>query len=181
VKPLHIDFAPRSLQRTLHNTAPGWWAVMLAGLLAGLSAAVAIGHMAGHERAQQARERERQAASAAMPVASKVEISPAQATAVNAAVLQLNLPWRDLHEAVQEATPATVALLALEPDARTRKLRISGEAKNSDAMISYVEKLKEQPFFVSAVLARHEVNEQDPNLPLRFQVEVQWTAARGAP
>ena len=44
--------------------------------------------------------------------------APAQAAAVNGAILQLNLPWRDLQDALAAATPASIALLALEPDAQ---------------------------------------------------------------
>ena len=32
-------------------------------------------------------------------------------------------------------------------------------------------------FFASVVLIKHEVNEQDPNKPLRFQFEAQWAGA----
>jgi hypothetical protein len=53
----------------------------------------------------------------------------AQADAVNAAVMQLNLPWRALHDAVAAATPASIALLALEPDARKRACASPPSAK----------------------------------------------------
>jgi len=43
-------------------------------------------------------------------------------------------------------------------------------------MVGYIEQLKQQEFFAGASLLRHEINDQDPNRPLRFQVEVQWRA-----
>jgi Tfp pilus assembly protein PilN len=103
-------------------------------------------------------------------------VPPAQADAVNAAVLQLNLPWRALHDAVQSATPAAIALLALEPDAKRRSLRITAEAKSSDDMIAYVVRLRGQDGFGAVALVRHEINEQDPNRPIRFQVDAAWSA-----
>jgi Tfp pilus assembly protein PilN len=105
-------------------------------------------------------------------------VPPAQAGAVNASVQQLNLPWRGLHDAVQAATPASIALLALEPDAKKSTVRITAEAKSSDDMIAYVEQLERIEWFTTVLLARHEINEQDPNRPIRFQVDAQWRAAQ---
>jgi hypothetical protein len=82
------------------------------------------------------------------------------------------------HDAVQAATPATIALLALEPDARKSSVRITAEAKNSDDMIAYVEALQRVEWFTTVLLARHEINEQDANRPIRFQIDAQWRAAR---
>ena len=103
-------------------------------------------------------------------------IPEAQATAVNAAVMQLNIPWRGLQDGVAAATPATIALVALEPDPRKQTLKITAEAKNADEMVAYVEQLKQQEFFLGAGIIRHEINTADPNRPLRFQVEAQWRA-----
>jgi Tfp pilus assembly protein PilN len=105
-------------------------------------------------------------------------VPPAQAGAVNASVQQLNVPWRGLHDAVQAATPATIALLALEPDAKKSSVRITAEAKTSDDMIAYVEQLQRVEWFSAVLLARHEINEQDPNRPIRFQVDAQWRPAQ---
>ena len=104
-------------------------------------------------------------------------IPDAQATAVNAATAQLNLPWRDLLDAIEAATPAHIALLALEPDAKKSSLRGTAEAKSHDTMIAYIEELKKQGFLGLVALSRHETNEQDQNKPLRFQFEAQWTGA----
>ena len=97
---------------------------------------------------------------------------------MNASVQQLNLPWRGLHDAVQAATPATIALLALEPDARKSSVRITAEAKSSDDMIAYVEALQRVEWFATVLLVRHEINEQDANRPIRFQIDAQWRSAR---
>jgi Tfp pilus assembly protein PilN len=127
--------------------------------------------------AQLAALRVRASAPAAAPVpAAGPAISAAQAAAVNGAVLQLNLPWRALHDAIGAATPRSIALLALEPDARKRTMRITAEAKTSDDMIAYVEQLKQQELFAAVVLTRHEINDQDPNKPIRFQLDAQGMA-----
>ncbi|MES2298822.1 MAG: PilN domain-containing protein [Pseudomonadota bacterium] len=179
MKPVRIDFSSPSLRRTLRTTPAIHWLLAFAGAALCAGAGVAIMRMAEHQRAAEQQQRRASTAQAVAPVVEKrAAISEVQANAVNAAVLQLNLPWRDLQEAIDAATPKTVALLALEPDSRTRTLRILAEAKNSDDMVAYIEQLKQQPFFESAVLTKHEVNEQDANHPLRFALDLHW-AARG--
>jgi len=111
------------------------------------------------------------------PVVKKTAITEAQAAAVNAAIAQLNLPWREVFDAIESATPKTIALLALQPDAKRNLVKGMAEAKTSDDMIGYIELLKKQEFFTAVLLTKHEVNEQDPNKPLRFQFEAQWTGA----
>ena len=177
-----IDFAPRSLRRVLFQTPPRFFA-----LLVPMLTMCTLAGIYGWNYLEQQRELDalraalaaRSAASAAaaapaVQAARKIVVPEQQANAVNDAVLQLNLPWRDLYEAVRAATPSSVALLALEPDAKRRTLRLTAEARSSEDMFAYVGKLQEQAWFTSVVLTRHEVAEQDPNRPLRFQISAQW-------
>ena len=179
MKRTHIDFAPRTLRRSLFRVPPRF-----AGLLVPTAAFcfVLASQLARYHEEREGLEA-LQAAIAArsqavrpLPVAAHpaFTVPDAQAQAVNDAVLQLNLPWRDLVEAVQAATPASVALLALEPDAKRRTLRITAEARNSDDMLGYLAKMQEQGWFASSTLLRHEIAEQEPNKPLRFQISAQW-------
>jgi Tfp pilus assembly protein PilN len=182
MKKVRIDFAPPSLARAWHRTPPGTWGLWIAVL----AMAVPLGSSIAQYRSLQRLEAQRTAqaaqaqarAVARAPAAAPARVvPPAQAGAVNASVQQLNVPWRGLHDAVQAATPATIALLALEPDAKKSSVRITAEAKNSDDMIAYVEALQHIDWFTTVLLARHEINEQDPNRPIRFQVDAQWRAA----
>lgn len=178
MKPLRIDFAPPSLARTLfHTSRPAFALAAVALVLAGLAAAQALrlSEQRRLDAEQVARVVQHHAVPVQVaPVQAKVTVSAAQAAAVNAAVLQLNLPWRDLQQAIGDATPATVALLALEPDARKRTVRITAEARGSDDMIGYIEQLQAQAWFTSVVLTHHETNDVDPNKPVRFQIDAQW-------
>lgn len=178
---IDIDFAPRSLRRSWSQLHPALLAAGVVGVVLCASAALAGYRMLAEQQQRDAQQRhlaQRQAArskaSAARPRVTSV-IAPELAGAVNAAVLQLNLPWRELADAVAAATPPRVALLTLEPDARKQVLRVSAEAKTSDEMIAYLEQLKQQEFFSSVLLTRHEVMELDPNKPIRFQLEAVWS------
>jgi len=176
---LDIDFAPPNWRRSLHRV-PAWaWFTGALGVALIATAVWAGSDALQRQKASEARwlgaqQRVAQAAQGPAPVA-QVPIAPAQAAAVNAAILQLNLPWRDLQDALASATPPAIALLALEPDARKRVLKITAETTGSDAMVAYIAQLKQQELFGSRVqLLRHEINALDPNKPLRFQLEARW-------
>ncbi|GAB3472002.1 hypothetical protein GCM10027321_44530 [Massilia terrae] len=178
MRKVRINLAVPSLRRTLHETPMTVRALAVAAGLMLLAAAIGAyryaGQMAGYEQ-QLAALRARDQALVPLPPSPRTpQVSPAQAAAINAAVIQLNLPWRGLRDAVAGATPPAIALLALEPDAKNRVLRITAEAKNSDDMVGYVEQIQSQEWFEAAALTRHEINEQDPNRPLRFQLDARW-------
>ena len=177
---LPIDFAPPSVRRTIHRTSTRAWIMGAVGL----TLCVAAGVLGARLLARQQSDEALLAAArvrANVPVVVAVahtgpRIPEQQAAAVNAAVMQLNLPWRALQDAIGAATPPAIAMLALEPDARKHSMKITAEAKSSDAMIAYVEELKKQELFSDVALTRHEINEQDPARPIRFQIEAEWTA-----
>jgi Tfp pilus assembly protein PilN len=166
------------VRRTLFHTPRLAWLMLAAGVLLAVPAALVANRYLDEQRAfeaQLAARTARVAAPVAAPTVARAPVATeAQAAAVNAAILQLNLPWRDLHDAVASATPASVALLALEPDAKRRVLRITAEARASDDMFTYVERLQGLDWFAHVALTRHEINEQDPNRPIRFQLDAQW-------
>jgi Tfp pilus assembly protein PilN len=180
MKRLRIDFAAPSVQRTLYRTSGAAWALAALALLLCLAAGLLGARLLSQQR-QDALRLAAARAHANVPLVVAVAapvtpISELQAGAVNSAVMQLNLPWRALQDAIGAATPASIAMLALEPDARRRSIKITAEAKTSDDMIAYVEALKEQELFTGVALTRHEINELDPVRPIRFQLEAEWSA-----
>lgn len=176
MKRLSIDFVRPGWRRTLLRTSLATWLVAAAGLL--LCAMLAVqaclrwqalqagqGTLAGLQL-----DAERQRRAPAQPQ----RIPPGQAQAVNRAISQMNLPWRALLDDLERITPDDIALLSLEPDAAARQLKCVAEARDSDAMLAYMERLKKSDFLESAILVHHEVLEQDPGRPLRFQFEAHW-------
>ncbi|MDO8042169.1 hypothetical protein [Janthinobacterium sp. SUN137] len=176
---LDFDFAPPGWRRSLHRV-PAWaWMTGVLGVVLAVTAACSGSAALQRQQASEARwhlAQQRVLAATQGPApAPQIAIAPAQAAAVNAAILQLNLPWRDLQDALASATPPAIALLALEPDARKRVLKITAETTGSDAMVAYIAQLKQQELFGARVqLLRHEINALDPNKPLRFQLEARW-------
>lgn len=101
-------------------------------------------------------------------------ISKVHADAINAAVHQLNVPWRDILDAIEQATPHHIALLGIEPDSSRQLIRITGEARSTDSMLAYLEQLNRSTFFSAAAMSQHITNEQDPQKPLRFTIEAYY-------
>jgi hypothetical protein len=180
---VRIDFAPQSLRRSVVRAPRAVWALLPAVIVLGLN--LLTGSLNYRDtarevaRLQDQSQRRAGAAAVALAAATPVvaQVPEAQAAAVNAAVLQLNVPWRGLHDAVQAATPASVALLALEPDAKKSSVRLTAEARSSDDMFAYVARLQQVAWFDAVLLTRHEINEQDPNRPIRFQIDARWKDA----
>lgn len=181
MRKVRIDFAPPSLRRAVLRAPRATWSLLLIAVC--LVPSLITSNLRYRDELRKhaqrvARVEAATAAAAPPPVVMRAPLPPAQVGAVNAVVRQLNLPWRALHDAVQAATPPAIALLALEPDAKKSSVRITAEAKSSDDMIAYVESLRAVDWFSDVLLTRHEINEQDPNRPIRFQIDAQWRAAQ---
>jgi hypothetical protein len=118
------------------------------------------------------RQRSAPAAQAATRVSARKVI------AINGAIARLNIPWGELFAAFEADKPKDVALLALLPDARKRRLMVQAEAANPQAMIDFVERLRAVPLFEEAFLVKHERRDQDAAHPYRFALEVRWKEER---
>jgi len=178
MKPIRIDFAPRTLGRAIARTGLFTWLCAAAGVVLCIAAAVTIFAQTGKNNAtrlalKQVEARLDERAARKAPV-KKVVMPEAQAKAINVVISRLNLPWSDVFDAIEEATPGSIALLSIDPDAKKNLIKGVAEAKSSDEMIAYIEMLKKQEFFTQVILTRHEINEQDAHKPLRFQFEAQW-------
>lgn len=163
---LQIDFAARTPIGMLLAASPATLAGMVLGLLLTLGALLSWQQLPAPPRP-------------VPPIPARqtpptATLTAAQAAAVNRALLQLNLPWHDLLDALERASPASVALLALSPDAASRRLTGEAETRDSKAMLDYLARLQQQPFFRQVLLVRHERQEASGPRPLRFVFEARW-------
>ena len=192
---LDLDFAPRTVRF--------WWAraglVLRVALLSAVPALAAVlwWVMAIHTERQQLQAALALTAPVAMPLAREPAVLTRQGTqaqdalqikAMNQALQALNRPWSALWDAVERVSSAPgiqVAILEMRPDTAasaqdtgtTQGVRLLAESKDIAHMLGFMRQLRAEPFFVSAVLISHQVNAQDPNKPLRFEVVLQWTQA----
>jgi Tfp pilus assembly protein PilN len=87
---------------------------------------------------------------------------------------RLSLPWDGLFNALEQTTGGEVALLAVEPDADKREVRITAEAKDLQSMLDYAKRLQSVALFKDAHVTSHQIQQQDPQHPVRFVVNAQW-------
>ena len=170
-----IDFAPSGVGNALARQSLLVWALAAASVLLctwATTIAVGIVQEANSVNGQRfAVERKRAALLTKKQAAMPPPITDSQARAVNGAIAQLNLPWRDLFDALAATPRERIAILALEPNAARHVLKVLAEAKTGEDMVDFLRDLKRQTFFNDVNLVRHEVNEQDANKPVRFQFE----------
>lgn len=92
----------------------------------------------------------------------------------NAVWLSLNQPWPGLFQTLEATKTDDVALLAVEPDAVKKTIRIVAEVKKRDAMLEYIQRLGQQPLLKNVELVEDHINQQDNEKPLRFSLVAEW-------
>jgi hypothetical protein len=174
MRPLDLDYIPRPAWANRAGLAT----LLLAVFVAGGMPVLYVYH-ADEKQALQVRhkqlERSRQylaghtALSGAAMQEAKSEIRRA-----NEVILQLDLPWGALFEAVEGSSHETVALLGIQPDAQKRTVSLAAEAKDMPGAVAYVKRLGREAILSETHIINHQVQDQDPDKPLRFSVQAVW-------
>lgn len=92
----------------------------------------------------------------------------------NEVLRQLTLPWDRLFETIETSGDKDVALLSLAPDREKHLVRISIEAKNPTAGLDYLKGLETQQIFQTVRIKSHQIQLQDPEKPIRFNLQATW-------
>ncbi|MDT8363936.1 MAG: PilN domain-containing protein [Nitrosomonas sp.] len=87
----------------------------------------------------------------------------------------LNLPWEPVFDSLEMAASKDVALLSLQPNAASHAIRISGESKNLQGVIEYVEALEREPVFKNVHLVNYRVRQDHPRRPVSFLIALTWS------
>jgi len=96
----------------------------------------------------------------------------------NAVIRKMTIPWEDLFGELESSAGDGIALLAVQPDASSRVVRISGEARNFSAMVEYARRLEGSAVLENVLLLAHEVKVQDQQRPVTFSMSANWSARR---
>ena len=88
---------------------------------------------------------------------------------------RLSLPWDGLFQVLEGATTDRVGLLALQPDWENGVINITAEAKEFSDMLTYVARLGETKSFSRIHLRHHEIDQNDPQRPIRFTLSARWS------
>lgn len=155
--------------------AGSWARWVLLGLGMLLAADVGRNIVATYDALERAEARAgRVARLAPVSIPTDPEALERQTAAAQEIVERMALPWNTLFVELEKARTENVSLLSVEPDAATRALLLTGEAKDLYTMASYVATLKESKRLTDVHLARHEQRKNEPQRPVAFNVNANW-------
>jgi len=86
----------------------------------------------------------------------------------------LESPWADLLDAIEARPDGRVALLAVEPSAVKRTVRITAEARDAQAMLDHLSLLQQDGHLFEVALVSHQRQTQAPGAPWRYQIQGAW-------
>jgi Tfp pilus assembly protein PilN len=181
MNPLHIDFAPPSFRRELYRTRPAAKvfaaAVVTLSIVAGFRVHALLNRLDKLDQ-EAASLAARSGVDARRAMASaRTSIDVKQAEAINAAVARLNMPWADILDALEAATPEQVSVLSVRPEPRSAQIKIEAQSSRAEDMIGYLTALEQQPALGHVFLTKHERVRDGFAEVTRFQIEVQWRGA----
>lgn len=87
---------------------------------------------------------------------------------------QLKRPWDAVLRELEQLADPAIALLSLDGQGQTQRLRLVGEARNMDAVVAYLTRLRGSPWLATADLSSHEPRIDGAVRLLRFSVDVSW-------
>lgn len=171
---LHLDFARPRAPRT-------WLGVGLlaAGAFAAVATLAEYRMLAGEAARLEARIADTQSmARRELPRLRQTALDPKalvdEVRNANAVLAQLTIPWDALFSEIEAAGDRTIALLSIQPDAGTRALRITGEARRFEDVLAYVGRLEQRPGIANVFLASHELRQGGAQRPVAFALVAQW-------
>ena len=110
----------------------------------------------------------------------KVDLDRLRARIVlaNQVVRKKTVPWDGLFRDIENASDDKIGLLALQPDAATGVVRITGEARDAAALTDYITRLEAQPSLQNVHLAEHEIKLNQGRPVVRFNLNATWAGTQ---
>lgn len=175
MKRIELDFHQGGARR---KRAAGW-----ALLAIGLLVAVALTGHYGKLKKEQQRIRTmlmQQAEQQQAPTANvDIKALEPQFQRAAAVIEQLAFPWNQLFVALESSMNEDVALLSVQPDIAGGIVTLNAEARDWNAMLDYIRRLGQDKFFTDVHLVSHQIQQDDPQQPLRFVLSCAWIAPPG--
>jgi hypothetical protein len=170
---LELDFARRRLR--------GGVAGIVVGLVGLVGLVAAIGQQRSLDAERTGLEMRREALERSLrPVASLESIGGLGARQAERTVSVLAAPWSQLLaelEAASADSGGDIALLSIEPDQARHRVHVTAEARTLHLALAYVQRLRKSAALRYPMLETHELREEDPQHPVRFQLSADWNDA----
>lgn len=171
-RPLELDFVYRP-------PAAPWAGRLLLALAVALTLDVALSwreaRSAVKDREMRIAALARAAGPARAPGKPGRPASPEELAAAADTVRRISLSWDALFAALEAASNDGIALLAVEPDAKSQTVRITAEGKDYAAALAYVLELRRAGKLERVHLVHHEVKRDDPHRAVAFSVAAAWS------
>lgn len=110
----------------------------------------------------------------AAPPAAQQPIDAQQYAFARDIIQRLSTPWNPLFRALEGANTERVALLSIEPNADSRTVTLTGEARDYLATLTYLARLEEQDLLKRVHLVRHDTRRDVPRRPVVFTISAGW-------
>lgn len=107
----------------------------------------------------------------------KTALSPNEVSQINSTIRVLTTPWDDLLGSIEQADLPDIALLSVEPNIKKQQVLLTGEAKNLQVALRYIQQLETQPNLSEVYLQKHAIDEADISKPVRFSALAKWEIA----
>jgi Tfp pilus assembly protein PilN len=108
-----------------------------------------------------------------LPAVSKERLE-AEVKSAESVVRQLALPWASMIQAIEQSATRDVALLQLQPDAETRSVKLTAEARTREAMFDYLRRLEASRGLAQVHVVSHQVQKDDPRHPVQFSLQASF-------
>jgi hypothetical protein len=167
----------RALRLDLVGRRPAWpgWVVLIIGL--GLVADAGFKHQRLRDAVDEV-QRPRSARKVQAPGFEAVsEQTQRELGAARRLLQELVLPWETLFRSIEASVDRDTGLLAVEPDADKRAVRITGEARDYQAVLNFVSRLEDTPGLSRIHLLNHQIREDVAERPFVFTLTASWGAA----
>lgn len=99
----------------------------------------------------------------------------------NRVIERLSMPWDALFREIELSVDEQITLLNVEPDTEKKEIRIIAEAKSLTAMLDYMKRMRTIALFKDAHLLNHQIQQQDPQRPVRFLISANWVNVTQSP
>ena len=166
---LNLDYQP--------NTPFPWGGVLLLGVAVIVLVATGVYYqqLKGKKAVLEAKVERKSHDSSQRDLSARGSVELAEEVKnANDALRRLSVPWESLFHAVESSGNQNITLLAIEPDIEKQQVKISGEAKSFNLLMNYMTHLQGQAVFGSVYLQNHDVQQEDPDKPVRFSLIAAW-------
>ena len=154
---------------------PTWpaWLLLAVGLV--LAADALFGYISARDQIQDLqRRRAGPQLAAAAPKEPLSEQTRRELDAARQVLQELALPWDPLFRSIEASIGADTALLAIEPDAGKRIVRISGEARSYLEILNFMLRLEDLQVLTGVHLLNHQIREEVAERPVQFTLSASW-------